>query len=465
MLFHLILLAISEDVESFLPIEDLFITLTNGLAAAAMLRAAHCTVGRSKNAWTVIAAAMVFITLGNISWAVIEVVFHQDPFPSVADVSYIIAYLLFALGVFLLPDVPFTPHEKVKILLDAAIVIISAAFVFWELIIAPIVGSAKVISLELMVSLAYPIMVFLLLSALIEILFRKLDSREQGPIIFLALGTTMLMITEAIFSIQIQQGTFTTGRLLDVGWVIGYVLMGLAGIMQINTPSLNRARASGFVQSRRANWTLNLPLLGICLMFLLIIWGQKSPYIIKDYTTVATFGILIGLMFFRQKISFDENNRLLAMTLSEIEERKRVEEDLRMAKEKAESATKAKTEFLANMSHEIRTPMNAIIGMTGILMDENLVARQREYVEIIRNSGDTLLAIINNILDLSKIDAEMIELESQPFDLRDCLKISQDMVAADAKRKGLDVRCIFDEDVPIAVLGDPTRINQILIIF
>lgn len=147
----------------------------------------------------------------------------------------------------------------------------------------------------------------------------------------------------------------------------------------------------------------------------------------------------------------------------DVDARKRVEEATEAARAAAEAAARAKSQFLANMSHEIRTPLNAVIGMAELLLDTGLDENQREYAHVVHRSGEALLDVISNVLDLSKIEAGKLEFESIEFDLRACVEHVGDLLGRPIHDKGLELTLFVDPGTPSHFRGDPTRLRQVLL--
>ena len=647
--FSLTMMALSNNQEANTIFTDIASFFIDGLVTLALFYCSLYCYFRGKRiylAWLILAIARLDFTIADAIWAYTEIVLQESPFPSIADYFYIAHYPLFLLGIFFLPSIKFTTSERLKMMLDTGIVMISAILVFWSLIIAPTIQeSGDIDALSLALSIAYPVADLVLLFAVLELIFKKIYEKGQTPLLFLVCGIVTLIITDAFFFRQTLEGTYVAGGLLDMGWPIAYVLIGLAGLSQVD--GIQRGI---FYEVENKNprygqisWPLYLPYLCAAGAFALLIWSHDHTIGLSFESLSWAVAFIIGLTIIRQVLALNENSRLyleaqqdiierklaqqeviylneelerrVADRTSQIEatnkdlqrqilerqmaedalrnserrlgdiinflpdatfvinrdgkviawnraiekmtgtkaanilgkgnyeyalpfyaerrpilvdlvlkpdislekkyeslkwqedgtlvggtfipdllgrpayvlgsaavlydsegtvygaiesirditDRKMAEEDMKSAKNRAELATKAKSKFLANMSHEIRTPMNAVIGMSDLLLQMDLQIEQRDYLETIRSSGNALLAIINDILDYSKIDGDKLELAILPFDLAGCIEVSMDLVAAKAAEKGLELTYFQENDVPTMLIGDEIRLRQILI--
>jgi PAS domain S-box-containing protein len=193
--------------------------------------------------------------------------------------------------------------------------------------------------------------------------------------------------------------------------------------------------------------------------FLSSIAGRTSPTDPVVFRWSHSEGRWLHVEAVGTDLSHDASVAGLVIHARDVTERK----DLREAKEAAEAASRAKSEFLARMSHEIRTPMNGVLGMTDLLLASDLDASQRRFAEMVRSSGDSLLGVINDVLDFSRIEAGRIELEMADFDLWQNVKDVTELLAEVARRKGLVIDCVVGRGVPRVVCGDAARLRQILV--
>jgi len=354
---------------------------------------------RAYIAWLFITLAFSFYAIGDILWAILELGFHQTPFPSVADVFYLTFYPFFALGIYYLPRFSFTRRENLKIFLDMGIIIITVGLLFWTFLIVPTFSSPEN-SFANIVSVIYIIGDFLLFFVLLRLLYSKFDE-YMGPVLLLSMGVLIMIITDSIYAFQTLQGTYISGGLLDTGWILSFVLVGLAAFLQASNEKIDLKRISHIIiWIQKSNLVSYLPFIWVLIAFTLLIWANDNPFI-QNYDLIELIvGFIIFLVIIRQIITFNENKNLLIIAEKEIESRKNAENKIKLSLEE-------KNILLQEIHHRVKNNMQIISSLLNL---QTRYVDDEEAVNVLKESQNRVrsMAMIHEKLyqsnDLSHIN-------------------------------------------------------------
>ncbi len=424
---------------------DALSDLPVNLAAAVMAwrAAARAAEARTRYGWRVLALAQLAFSGGHLGYWITGDLLGQPTFPSAGDIPFTASYLLTLHGLIAFGRRFESTAEWRKFVLDALTILLATGAVVWHFLLRAVLDAAGHDWLSGLLALFYVaadlVFAFTIVSTMMT-RSRQLPWETQGMLLLAFLAQ---FLADLSFALRTPAGDYQAFHWTDCLWALSaFLVMSAASVAHRPGESWPNG---AFVRALGRGLDL-LPHAAVALSCGLVLFISRDHWAEPLGTAIFAAVCVTGLAVARQVSAVRENTRLLAERAS-----------------LAEAASRAKSQFLANVSHELRTPMNGVLGVTELLFESGPSAEQRRLLEIVRSSGAALLGLLNDVLDLARIEGGPPTIEQVDFDPRATLAESVDLLREVARRKGLELTCEVADDVPRCLRGDPARLRQVLL--